>query len=58
MAADKVAVVGPYYFFEPPIGVPQRTRFLNRWREHVAAVTHRSKAEPALRRQSMSTRIP
>jgi len=39
MTADKVAVVCPYYFFEPPIGVPQRTRFLNRWREHVAAVT-------------------
>jgi hypothetical protein len=33
MAAERVAVVCPYYFFNPPIGTPQRTRFLQRWRE-------------------------
>jgi hypothetical protein len=33
MSPERVAVVCPYYFFNPPIGTPQRTRFLQRWRE-------------------------
>ena len=40
MSADRVAVVCPYYFFNPPMGSPQRSRFLRTWRERLTDLDH------------------
>jgi len=40
MTPEKVAVVCPYYWVEPPLGTPQRARFLGAWRENIALLDH------------------
>lgn len=40
MKAEDVAIVCPFYFHAPPIGTPQKTRFLKRWSERISELDH------------------